>query len=405
MDSLADGPKRDFRYILLFLLALGFLAVLFLPSEPEVTQAQAPGQLTCAQVLPVTQQGLTACNTMQEGEICAASAAVTATYRETGGAQTSALSTVGGVGTLRGLQSLLTSPLDLAQNQWGVALLKVPALNPDNTSAGQPTTVILYGDAGIALTDDAANAIPEIGSAPTCEAALLRAYYLSSAPANRTTFGRLLPANQVVTLAGRSANNRWVYAINSGRTGWLPANFVRPTCDLASLSVIDSTLPAKMAGLSVFEFAVGNAAEAVCRDVPVGGLFAQSPTGRDVVFTVNNVRIRLAGSLTLYATPYDSLRIAVISGSATASVGDQRGVVVRAGQQVVVPLGGNNGLAADNVPARTARFRVSDGRNGIYLRAICDMVQSLNLDLPCAVSQPPAVSGPGPGPTPPPVVP
>ncbi len=87
-----------------------------------------------------------------------------------------------------------------------------------------------------------------------------------------------------------------------------------------------------------------------CAQVPFDGILVDLPNGAGVRFVANGAEIVLLGDAALQAEANKELTLSMLAGSASVTAGGQT-QYVGAGQQVGVPLGGENGLNPAGPPS------------------------------------------------------
>jgi hypothetical protein len=415
---LSRQTKRSALTVLLVLFCLAAITI----KGPGISAAQetaTPAPMTCAQLLPAVEKNLTTgCSNLGSDSLCYGNPALTVAYQDQPGVMPMPFAQPGDILPLSAVKSITTGPLDLDRGEWGLAVLKVRA-NLPGTTAGQVVTFVMYGDTTITnatpLEIETPTPVPTV---PACIATTTRATFLRGAPGPTERQIQLLQANTTATVIGRLANGLWVRAEHDGATGWLYVPVLRLSCDLNTLPVVNAneagaaqtvgTLP----GLSAFYFSTGIGGQAACRDIPPGGLLIQSPTGKKVTFQANGADITIGSSVVLRSRPNQMLWIGVLEGEArvvvlpppapllpgtptmpVAPVVMMPEQVIRAGQEVSIPLGGANGLQASG-PASAPHFMLPDEVQGLDAATLCRLGKAASLTVPCAIVRPTATPRP-----------
>ncbi|MHB8629351.1 MAG: SH3 domain-containing protein [Aggregatilineales bacterium] len=366
------------------------LLSIVLPSTLVLAQVQPP--VTCGQVLPAVDKSVAACVGVADNQVCYGSPAVTANFQITSSPDQTPFAKAGDTIGLNAIQSLTTSPLDLTQNQWGVAVIKagIGAANTASSgSAGPAVTLIQYGAANITVANPSTGASAAPTDTPAlCSTTLKVASLLRSAP-NGGKVVQTLPIGTKVMIYGRLSDSSWVFVDSSGKSGWLqPTSLgtLSGDCAVSKLLVIDPKVSAIMPALIGFSFSIGDSSSVLCRDIPTGGLLLQSPAGRKVTFAVDGTQLTLDSAIAvLSASPDQSLNVAVLDGQAnvTAHAGS---VDIPVGKQVSIPLGGVAGLDAIGAPGILTNLQPFSGATDIYLKTLCDLAASVNLQIPCTLA-------------------
>lgn len=115
------------------------------PAATQITAGPTEA-LTCDAIIhrAVSRVG-DICDALGRNEACYGNTRVEAEFRENADAR---FNSAGDVVALASLRSIHTASLDVAQQQWGVAILKAQA-NLPGTLPGQNVTFLLYGDARV----------------------------------------------------------------------------------------------------------------------------------------------------------------------------------------------------------------------------------------------------------------
>ncbi|MEJ2150245.1 MAG: hypothetical protein P8Z40_12290, partial [Chloroflexota bacterium] len=87
-----------------------------------------------------------------------------------------------------------------------------------------------------------------------------------------------------------------------------------------------------------------------CAQLPSDGILVQMPDGVTVSFRANDADLELSGTTMLEAQPGDSMRVSLLDGSAVIRADGQE-QELEAGEQLDVPLGGEDGLRAVGPPS------------------------------------------------------
>jgi hypothetical protein len=409
--------KRPALAVMCVLVCLAAITI----KGPGITSAQetaTPAPMTCAQLLPAVEKSLTtACSDLGTDSVCYGNRTLTVAWQDELGPTPLSFAQPGDVVPLNAIKSITTAPLNLERGEWGLAVLKARA-NLPGTTAGQAVTFVLYGDTSITnATPRDAGAVAPAPAASTCTATTIRATYLRGAPGPVERQVQLLQGNATANVIGRLADNRWVYAEYNGATGWLYVQVLKLSCDLNTLPVIDANQTATLQavgtlpGLSAFYFTTGIAAQAACQDIPPGGLLVQSPTGRKVTFQANGADITIGSSVVLRSRPNQMLWIGVLEGEARvaippplpkagppgttppAAVVPMPEQVIRAGQEISIQLGGENGLQALSL-AVPPHAMLPDEIQGLDAATLCRLGRAAGLSVPCTIVQPTATPRP-----------
>jgi hypothetical protein len=289
---------------------------------------------------------------------------------------------------------LKSGSLNPDRGEWGLAVLKVQASDLPNTTAGQTTTFIVYGETSFTNltqppTTDGDTKAPEEKPAagPSCPATTTRSTYLRARPGPNEQTVDLIQSNTPVTISERRADGQWVFTESQGKTGWLYIQNLKLDCDINTLPVNDPNAVSTLPGLNSFYFSTAVGAQSSCTDIPPAGLFVQSPGGRKITFRANGADITVGSSVILSAQPRGGMVLSVIQGQALINVGGFQ-QTVNEGQQTTITLGGGSeGLDALGIP-NTPRPITRDLARGLFLSTLCKAGNAAGLGIPCDIQRP-----------------
>lgn len=282
--------SRFMRSLLSFCAVFGGALILFnglLGTRLEAAPS-AQGGATCP---PVVIQALesvgTVCDTLDRNSACYGFNLVNASFAEAN----VAFSTVGDIASLLSLQTIETSPLNVEQNTWGVALMNVQASLP-NSLPGQSVVFMLLGDAQIenAVTPENAfqGGIP-INLRATAEAAI---YQSPSADAELI---RMVDAGTSLTADARSIDDGWFRVAVDGQFGWAARELLDIPAPAERLPAYDPAT--SRTPMQAFYLRTG-AGSPVCNDAP-DALVVQGPQGFTVDLSVNGADIRVGSTVVI----------------------------------------------------------------------------------------------------------
>jgi len=241
------------------------------------------------------------------------------------------------------VQSLRLRALDVTQNIWGVALMKLQADLPDSLP-GQNVTFLLFGDVEI---ENAVNS-----SAPTVEVTPTANINIRTLPSTAGAIAGSLASGETTMANGRNAASDWlrIRIPETDAFGWVNASLVSATGDVAALNVVDS-LDSETAytPMQAFYFRTGVAGDNLgCTQAPPNGLLIQTPEGvGHINLRANDVDISLGSTAYLQAAPRGELSVNVLQGQGEVRAFG-RTVVVPAGSRVAIPL--NEDMEAVGAP-------------------------------------------------------
>lgn len=225
----------------------------------------------------------------------------------------------GDIVSLSAIEGLKLSSLSLADEIWGVALLRVQANLPD-TLPGQNVTFLLFGD--VKLTDASSQVVERSLIATSGVNVRLRP------TANANNVIASLKSGQEATGTGRLSDSSWIrIRIDDGSEGWVFADFLKG--ELHQLLTVE---PGTLAygPMQAFYFITG-LNDAPCEDAPDSGILIQTPEGAGKIrLRANEVDIQLGSTIYLQAAPDSAMSISVIEGYA---------IVTAQGQSQIVPSG------------------------------------------------------------------
>ncbi len=287
---------------------------------------------------------------------------------------------VGDIIPVDSLKSISTGPLNLERNEWGVAVLRLPVSNLQNTAAGQVVTFLLYGDTklGNATSGTPANSAGQ--PAASCSAAVSRATNLRAKASADSAIIEVVQANTPLTVTGRLSDSSWYLVQEGDKSGWTIAKNVQVSCDAGGIPVQDPTQPVPISGMNAFYFTTGVSAQASCNDIPTGGMVVETPHGLKVNFELNGISITMSSTAIFQMQPNGQLLITTAVGNLVV---ESKGVKknLPANQMLMVPMGGSDGMEASGPPSDP------QPANGAILRilTVCRVAHAAGLDVPCSL--------------------
>jgi|GEM_PF-5034896 uncharacterized protein YgiM (DUF1202 family) len=314
---------------------IGLLVVL-VSTSIAAAQAQCP-----AAVENALNTSLATCDTLGRNQVCYGHVLLDATLRR----PDLLFNQPGDRINAADIDSLVTSPLNLDANTWGIALLSLQANLPDSLP-GQNVSVVVFGD--VSLTSETDSTAPSARITGTAA----RSANVRSAPSTSGEILGGLVTGTPVTLVGRSAAGDWAAVEFAEGRGWVSASLLRIEGDINSLPVVN-TFKQYTAPMQAFRFRSG-IGDSTCEEVPDSGLLIQSPQGITVNFLINGVEVDLGSTVLIRqaagdATVFTNLvgRVRLTSAGVTTEL--------RPGESAGVPPGGPPGDArpytADEVTA------------------------------------------------------
>lgn len=202
---------------------------------------------------------------------------------------------VGDIADLLTLETVRTAPLDLARDQWGVALMNVQASLP-NTLPGQNLTFLLLGDAQVE------NAVaPETafrGGLPVNVRTIVSANLYQIPSLDGAVIGTL-DADVPLPADARSTDDAWFRVTYNGQYGWAARSILEVPAPAARLPVYSvETNPAPMQAF----FLRTGAGSPVCSDAP-DALVIQGPQNLTVDLNINGANLRIGSTVVLRTIP------------------------------------------------------------------------------------------------------
>jgi hypothetical protein len=235
------------------------------------------------------------------------------------------------------LASLVTAPMDVNENIWGVAMMALQVNLPD-TLPGQNVTFIIYGDAELH-----SETLPE-GVSYTCTATPGGNMNLRGGPGTNFAVVGGLAGGQEATVIGKNTAGDWLCLEGEDKM-WVYEPLVNTTCTIELLPTYEGdevTVPEPAADytapMQAFRFTSG-IGETACEEAPKDGLLVQAPTGTTVHFMINGVEVEV-GSTALLLINEDLLGVNTFDGAVSVTAAGET-QTAEPGYQVI---------AADDVP-------------------------------------------------------
>jgi len=328
---------RDFRYIpimvrLLLLVTLSFV----LGFVTQLIQAQTDDDLACpALVEQALFQLGSNCAGMGRNTACYGYNLVDATFSQT--VAEDFFSTPADRAELASLQTIQTSPLDLALEQWGIAVMNVQANVPD-TLPGQAVTFLLLGDTEVE------NAVePSASSGGPATAIIQEDADLRDAPNTQGNSLGQIAAGTVLQIDATSADTAWLKVTSSIGTGWISQAAVNQTAAIENLPVEGQ---ARLSPMQAFYFRNGPM-ETTCQETP-SVLAIQSPENITVDLTANGANIRLGSLIMLQILPGgEEMQLTTLEGLAILDPDRPNAINVPAGLTTTRCLTDADNLGSD----------------------------------------------------------
>ncbi len=220
------------------------------------------------------------------------------------------------------IQSIQTSPLDLGQGQWGIAVMNVQA-NVPGSLPGQAVTFLLLGDSEIE------NAVPASSDTVQTVTVILQAAtdLRSGSQLESAVIGNLA-AGTVVDANGISQDGTAIRLKTDSGSGWVNRDAVNPNPTLDKLPQIKLNSDSPMQS---FYFRTRPGTNLECAQTP-SVLTIQSPQHIKVNITANGADIEMGSLITLQILPDGkTMQLTTLEGQAIIGKGTPDEVVVPAG--------------------------------------------------------------------------
>lgn len=274
---------------LVVLLFIAILLALF-PGTVNPLQAQS-APLTCPEIVQAALTALEAnCTGVGRNTACYANTLVESSFTQP--VADGFFSQPADLADITTLSSLITAPMDTANDIWGIALMNLQA-NLPGTLPGQSVTMLLMGDAVVA------NAVPESAAAlpfPPVDVTTLSAAEVRTLPLSDAALAGVTSAAETLAADARTSDNLWVRVVVPAETpygGWI-ASAALGGFDLAQLPVVDADTRTPM---QAFVFRTGIGAP-VCAEAP-NSVVVQGPSNTQVVVNVNGANLTIGSTVRL----------------------------------------------------------------------------------------------------------
>lgn len=206
--------------------------------------------------------------------------------------------------------SLRLSPMDMQNDVWGVALMRVQADIPDKLPDTN-VTMLVFGDVEVN------NAVPE----PVLADAIVKGpsnANIRRQPSNRAFVIASVPPGGELRVKGRSEDGAWLYIDVPGEKGggWVRRSLLKSENDLTTLKVIDPALTA-YGPMQAFFLKSGNN-QTSCASTPSDGILIQTPEGAaQVRLWINEVKIKLGSTAFIQTKPNEkTMTVSTLEGEA-----------------------------------------------------------------------------------------
>jgi len=214
------------------------------------------------------------------------------------------------------LDSLVTAPMDLVNNRWGVAVMNIQA-NLPNTVPGQGVIMMLVGDAEVRndVAPEDANEITDPISTATLQDTIV---YTSPSPTAEAL--ATISSNEIVLVDGFDATQTRLRMVNDGTIGWVDSTHVARLAAMDNLPIIGASQPSPM---QAFYLSTG-IGQSECSEAD-SMIAVQSPENITVDLTVNGVDIRVGSLVTFQNLDQNIINLTVHRGGVTTVFGNSIG--------------------------------------------------------------------------------
>ena len=218
------------------------------------------------------------------------------------------------------VQSLHTAPLDLEEEEWGIAVMNLQANLPE-VLPGQVVTLLVIGDAEV--RNDAPRPVRNVPAIAVSTAASLYAQ-----PDSNASILSALDAGALLSPVGISADGAWLRVGYADLFGWVSRDSTGTVIE-GSLPIVDAQTPLPMQAFT-FRAAVGGPR---CAEAPPAVLVMQGPEQVQVNLTVNGAQMQLGSTAVLWQLADEQMQLAVLDGDITLPDGTTipRGFTASAG--------------------------------------------------------------------------
>jgi len=210
------------------------------------------------------------------------------------------------------IRSLRLFPMDITQQVWGVALLRLQASLP--TSQSEDVTMLIFGSVELENAVEPATTQPMTVTAP-------QNVNVRSDPFSTASVIATLPSGATVTALERLADNSWLriqMPDDANMTGWVSAPLLSGNGEALNIAQANSPY---LQSMQSFYFR-SNDDPAACQDIPASGLLIQTPEGVGKVrLWINEVKFQIGSTVFVEAQPGADMTIKTLEGEALVEAG------------------------------------------------------------------------------------
>lgn len=238
------------------------------------------------------------CSTLERGTACVGFAGVTA--------EGASLANPADRSPLTDLHSIQTGAFDADAEEWGVAVMDVPA-NVPAAMSGPAVTFLLLGDVSV---ENAVSADQIVQPGEPIEVTTLLGTNMRSGPSTDARVITSVGGGTPLIADALSADEAWLRVMYEDTMAWVSRDLVGTEGSLDSLPVIT---PDSMSPMQEFYFRSG---EGGCDGAVPSLLVIQGPENMDVNLKVNGVDLRVRSTVALRTTDDNKMQVIVLSGGA-----------------------------------------------------------------------------------------
>lgn len=245
---------------------------------------------------------------------------------------------------IAGITTLQTAAMDIAKDQWGVALLNVQASMPE-ALPGQGAIFILLGDSQI---ENAVPADEAFQPASPIDVLVRVGANVRSGPGLAYNTVGTVGAGNTIAADGRDASGEWLRVTFRDRAAWISTLVLQDDPAFLELPTLDASARTTMQAFYL-QTGIG---EPSCAEAPQDGLIVQGPQNVKLDLTVNGANVRIGSTVAFTLSDPDTMQISVLDGEAVVMGGGADGgdVVVPTGYKTTACL---TEAAAENPLQRT----------------------------------------------------
>jgi hypothetical protein len=203
------------------------------------------------------------------------------------------------------LETIQTSPLDVDQSEWGIAVMDVQADLP-SALPGQGVLFLLLGDVTLENQVPVESAAG-VGPIPVTTTVNLN---LRSGPTTRANVLGSLPTGTTVIADRRSEAGDWLRVVFEDQIGWVSTEFVAASGDILTLPTLED---APLGAMQAFRLETAITGLR-CAEAPPSLLVVQGPQDVQVQLSINGLEFSLGSTAVFQTTDAETLQIGVLDG-------------------------------------------------------------------------------------------